>query len=287
MAPPASAGGRGWTRSSPGDWRFEHPSAAVPGQAPHGQRRGASGRPRAAGGASAPVGAVAAVRAATCRCLPGRRALGAAHLPRSRLRSYAAWAKRRGLGKAPTGAIYHVQRFGSSINLHIHFHSMLLDGVFTRDEAGRPVFHPAPPPQRRELEEVLRRLHRRAVAWLRRRGLMDAAVAGRVRGEQASLDACISAAVQRGTVRTMHDGVDDEDRADETMQSPPSEAGAVELDGFNLHARVAIAGDDDPSRERLLRDGAPDPSRARTPAPAARRTARLPDQCAVKQRRNR
>jgi hypothetical protein len=95
---------------------------------------------------------------------------------------YAAWAKRRGLGRAPTGALCHVQRFGSSINLHIHFHSMPLDGVFTRDEMGRPVFHPAPPPERRELEEVLRRLHRRAVAWLRRRGLMDAAVAGEVPG---------------------------------------------------------------------------------------------------------
>ncbi len=52
----------------------------------------------------------------------------------------------------------HVQRFGSSINLNVHFHVMVLDGVFTRDELGRPVFHRAPSPTRAELEQVVRRV---------------------------------------------------------------------------------------------------------------------------------
>jgi hypothetical protein len=99
---------------------------------------------------------------------------------------------------------------------------------------------------------------------------MDAAVAGDAPGEQASLDACISAAVQRGTFRTMRDDVEDEDPADDTMPSPPAEAGAVELDGFNLHAGVAIPGDDDLSRERLMRYGA-------RPPLALERLRRLPD----------
>jgi hypothetical protein len=99
---------------------------------------------------------------------------------------------------------------------------------------------------------------------------MDADMAGEVPGEQASLDACISAAVQRGTLRTMRDGVEDEDHADDTMQSPPSEGDAVELDGFNLHAGVAIAGDDDLSRERLMRYGG-------RPPLALERLRRLPD----------
>jgi hypothetical protein len=33
----------------------------------------------------------------------------------------------------PTGAVTHVQRFGSSLNLNVHLHVMLLDGVFVRD----------------------------------------------------------------------------------------------------------------------------------------------------------
>jgi hypothetical protein len=88
---------------------------------------------------------------------------------------------------------------------------------------------------------------------------MDTGVAGEVSCEQASLGACILAAVQRGTFRTMRDGVEDEDRADDGTQLPPPEAGAVELDGFNLHAGVAIEGDDDHSRERLMRYGARPP----------------------------
>jgi hypothetical protein len=44
------------------------------------------------------------------------------------------WAKKQGFGEAPSGAVTHVQRFGSSVNLNVHFHVMVLDGVFTRDE---------------------------------------------------------------------------------------------------------------------------------------------------------
>jgi hypothetical protein len=41
-----------------------------------------------------------------------------------------AWAKRQGLGgDAASGAVTFVQRFGSSVNLNVHFHTMVLDGV--------------------------------------------------------------------------------------------------------------------------------------------------------------
>jgi hypothetical protein len=35
-------------------------------------------------------------------------------------RRHREWAKRVGLGDAPTGAVTHVQRFGSSVNLNVH-----------------------------------------------------------------------------------------------------------------------------------------------------------------------
>jgi Putative transposase len=58
-----------------------------------------------------------------------------------------------------------------------------------------------------------------------------------------------------------HDGRD---------EAPPRNDGAVELDGFNLHASVAIAGDDDLGRERLMRYGT-------RPPLALDRLRRLPD----------
>jgi len=48
----------------------------------------------------------------------------------ARLRS---WAKRQRLGgEAPCGAVTFVQRFGSSVNLNVHFHVVVLDGAFSR-----------------------------------------------------------------------------------------------------------------------------------------------------------
>lgn len=186
---------------------------------------------------------------------------------------YGTWAKSQGLGKAPTGAVCHVQRFGSSINLHVHFHSMVLDGVFTRDDAGRPVFHPAPAPRADELEGILRRVHARAVSWLRRHGLLDSETAAEHEGRSPTpLDACASAAMQRGSLQTLRDAgeIDQGHDGVNATPAPPTQEGAVELDGFNLHASVAIAADDDQSRERLMRYGA-------RPPLALERLRRLPD----------
>lgn len=186
---------------------------------------------------------------------------------------YRGWAKRQGCGAAPTGAVTHVQRFGSSVNLNVHFHSMVLDGVFTRDEQGHARFHPAPAPTRQELSEVVRRVHRRALAWLARSKLLDTSRgehASQEPGAQTSLDACAVIAMQRGAVRALRDAPDAAHEGGGGGETPPRDEGAVEIDGFNLHASVAIAGDDDLGRERLMRYGA-------RPPLALDRLRRLPD----------
>jgi hypothetical protein len=35
-----------------------------------------------------------------------------------------------------TGTVTAIQRFGGGLNLHVHYHTLVLDGVFVRDEAG-------------------------------------------------------------------------------------------------------------------------------------------------------
>jgi hypothetical protein len=47
-----------------------------------------------------------------------------------------------------------------------HLHVAFLDGIFGRDEQRRVPFHPAPAPDT-ELQEIVRRVHKRATAWLR------------------------------------------------------------------------------------------------------------------------
>jgi hypothetical protein len=68
--------------------------------------------------------------------------------------------------------------------------------------------------------------------------------------------------MQRGALRVLRGDPDaDEDAASGATPPPRSEGaeGAVERDGFNLHASVAIAADDDLGRERLMRYGARPP----------------------------
>ncbi|MGH7284314.1 MAG: transposase, partial [Polyangiaceae bacterium] len=72
----------------------------------------------------------------------------------------------RGSTRCESGAVTFVQRFGSSLNLNVHFHVVMLDGVFVRDAEARAIFHHAPPPSRDELEGVVERTRHRIRAWL-------------------------------------------------------------------------------------------------------------------------
>ncbi len=87
---------------------------------------------------------------------------------------------------------------------------------------------------------------------------------------QTSLEACVAIAVQRGAVGALRDDTDSKPEGAGSVETSPRSEGAVDLGGFNLHASVAIAGDDDMGREKLMRYGA-------RPPLALDRLRRLPD----------
>jgi hypothetical protein len=172
---------------------------------------------------------------------------------------YRAHAKLHGIENGQCGAVNFVQRFGS-LNLHVHFHIALLDGVFIRDPDAGVVFHPAAAPTREELDAIVRRVQRRATAWLRRHGHLDERALDERSNElpeQTALDACAVIAMGRGQVATLPNADAPED--DHTEAAPGKPAVAVEHDGFNLHAGVRIERGDDVGRERLVRYGARPP----------------------------
>ena len=72
---------------------------------------------------------------------------------------------------AKTGAVTLIQRFGSALNLNIHFHMLFLDGVY--DFKGRrPTFHRAPRPTAAELMKLLHTIGQRVARLLGRLGLL-------------------------------------------------------------------------------------------------------------------
>src|SRR5919201_3788606 len=69
-------------------------------------------------------------------------------------------ARRAGARAPRTGAVTFVQRFGGALNLNVHFHCVIPDGVFVRDAEGTR-FLALPGPSDDDVQEVLRRIVRR------------------------------------------------------------------------------------------------------------------------------
>ena len=71
------------------------------------------------------------------------------------------YRRRTGGGATAAPAQLHmIQRFGSKVNLHVHVHAAVSDGVFEL-EGGRLRFLPSPEPTQEELAELSRALRRR------------------------------------------------------------------------------------------------------------------------------
>ncbi len=79
-------------------------------------------------------------------------------------------ARDAGLPDGRSGAVVVIQQFGGALNLNVHLHALVLDGVFTRD--GVVVrFHPARRLTRDDVGTLAALIARRVTRLLERRGL--------------------------------------------------------------------------------------------------------------------
>ncbi len=85
---------------------------------------------------------------------------------------YASRARKRGVERGRTGAVDQVQRFGSALNANVHFHALVLDGVYSAPDAHTsPSFHAATRITDAEVAKLLFTIRSRVLRLLRRRGL--------------------------------------------------------------------------------------------------------------------
>ncbi len=189
-----------------------------------------------------------------------------------RRRAWRQWSVRGG----QCGAVTFVQRFGDALNLNVHFHSLVLDGVYAPGPDGALRFRPLAPPDDPEVARVARQLARRLVRLLERRGLgpdADPAESDSLATEQPLLAALYAASVA-GRVATgaragrrvlrLRDRVDVDDL--------PVHEGerCASVGGVSLHANVAVPARDRRRLERLCRYVA-------RPPVASERLSRLQD----------
>jgi hypothetical protein len=158
------------------------------------------------------------------------------------------------------GAMTLIQRFGSALNLNIHFHMIFLDGVYLPVEGAAPVFRHVPSPTGTELQELVQQIAARIGRVLEQRGLIERDMENALlamQGEGGALDDlighsityCIAVGPRTGqklfTLQTVPPREEPEQQGD-----PRS---AAHAGGFSLHAGLDIHPHQREKLERLCR----------------------------------
>jgi len=82
-------------------------------------------------------------------------------------------ARDSGVADRRGGAVAVIQRFGGSLNLNLHVHALVLDGVFASNPAGALHFHLTRSLASLDIDEVLATVEPRIKRLMNRRGLGD------------------------------------------------------------------------------------------------------------------
>jgi hypothetical protein len=165
-------------------------------------------------------------------------------------------ARDDGVEESRGGAVAVIQRFGGALNLNVHIHALVLDGVFARDADGALGFHPTRRLTTLDVAEVLATVEPSIKRLLDRRGL------GEGDGDDSAADAWtdeapvlagLAVASVRGTValgprrgsrlRRLGD-------AAEPIETPMPGDCHARANGFDLHAGLVVPAG---QRERLER----------------------------------
>ena len=174
-------------------------------------------------------------------------------------------ARARGLKKAQTGAYTVIQRFSSSLALNIHFHSLVMDGVFVpAEDDGPPVFHRLAIKED-DVLQVVRATELAVLRLLERRGLIDPEDGAPCSEDefadqqpllaglyQASVGNRIALGERRGkSVRRIRGLPPSREAARKQARRKKPMCGTS--GGFDLQAKVRIPASDRVALERLLR----------------------------------
>jgi hypothetical protein len=71
------------------------------------------------------------------------------------------------------GALAFIHRFGALLNPQVHFHCIVIEGVFEADASGAATFQESSAPDRKLLDEVQAKVRRRLLRALTRRGVLE------------------------------------------------------------------------------------------------------------------
>lgn len=166
---------------------------------------------------------------------------------------YRRWARKKGYANIQCGSVSLVQRFGSSLNLNVHLHALMMDGVYaTHPQQGRGLhFVRVPAPSTEEVGVLVEKIARRAERWLAKQGYetnedwdVDACDALPL-FQEASIAGRTATGARRGMkVRRV------QKFAGREFQLPPR---CASFGGYNLHGGVQVSARNRKGLEALCR----------------------------------
>jgi hypothetical protein len=169
------------------------------------------------------------------------------------------------VSEAHTGAVASIQRTDGALRLNVHYHLLVLDGVYVREaDAGPLVFHALPTPTRAEVADVARRTAARIEKILRAHGRsldpqMQDDEPHPLEVEQPGLAACYAAAARGVSVAGERTGqpplrlIVSQDVPPGSRTAPATDEPVAEIRGVNVHAKQLVDGRDRRQLERLCR----------------------------------
>jgi hypothetical protein len=173
-------------------------------------------------------------------------------------------ARQQGIEGGRTGSVSVVQRFGSALNLNVHVHALVLDGVYARGDDGELRFHRLPPPTTEEVERLVEGLAVAAEGMFLRAGC---ATASEAEDEEEGLSLVQAASVAGWSAVRGRKAKRVQVLGGRAFRLPPRCATCA---GYTVHAGTAVGARDRGGLERLCRYVA-------RPAVSSRRVTELAD----------
>ena len=186
-----------------------------------------------------------------------------------------------------TGAVTLIQRFGSALNLNlnVHFHMILLDGVYLPVGNGPPVFRHVPAPTSAQLQGLVQQIAERIGRLLEKRGLIERDMENAWLSADGSGDALddlighsityrIAVGPRAGATLFTLQMLPASDIPEAEQQG--DHRGAAQAGGFSLHAGIDIEAGQRQKLERLYGVFAPHSKLRAVVTPAGRGKGKQP-----------
>jgi len=156
---------------------------------------------------------------------------------------------------ARTGAVTLIQRFGSALNLNIHFHMLFLDGVYADSRHGTARFRWVKAPTSAELTQLALTIAQRVGRFLERQGLLERDMENSYLAPDAVDEDSMTPLLGHSITYRIAVGPQ-AGRKVYTLQTLPASGepfddGIGKVAGFSLHAGVAARADERKKLEKL------------------------------------